>query len=679
MTAIGGIIRTDGHAVGCDFAGAMRRGLEIYGRDTWDEWRYGANGAEARGANGADVGSTSAGAGGAVGASGASGILMRALLRTLPEDVHDRQPLWHAPSGTALVFDGRIDNREEMARALDVPAGGLASMADSDVAMRAVLAWDTAAAERLRGAFAFACWQPARRRLWLARDAMGHRPLFWHRSGGLLAFASMPAGLLALPGMSHELDELQVARMLMLVMHSGSQSIYCEIQRVEAGCMAEIAYGSGSGSGDVRVHRFHALDPNRELRLVRDDDYVEAFREVLDRAVARCLRSNGPIASQLSSGYDSSTVTAVAAQLLAARGERLTAYTAVPRPGFGGPVAKGREADESIAAAALVARLPNVDHVRISGWGRSVLESTRRASQLLGRPVRNPCNQLWMDAISEDAAARGAKVMLTGQCGNATISLQGRQLLQVLFAQGRFVSWWRECSAMRRRPSWISLLKQSVRPLVPDWLLRMRDPEMSGGRMRPPAWSAICPKLYAKWHARGELEGMRIHSRALRRKGVRMDVIRMLERIEMGEYSAASNARGLDLRDPTKDQDLVEFCVSVPLEQLWRGGTNRWLLRRAMAGVLPPQILECPAKGIQAADWFEHLTAELPQLRAEVARLRRSAATRYLDLDALQSAADDWPQERWTDQEVITKWHYMLSRGLAVGMFTCDPLEAFQA
>ena len=669
MTAIGGIISTDGSALPDDLAAALRRGLEVYGRDAWDEWRHGAR---TGGMTGVDVGGASAGASGA---GGASGILSRALLRTLPEDVHDRQPLWHAPSGTALVFDGRIDNRDELARALDVPAADLASMADSDLALCAVLAWDTAAAERLRGAFAFACWQPVRRRLWLARDAMGHRPLFWHQSAGMIAFASMPAGLLALPGVSHELDELQVARVLMLTMHSSPQSIHRAVQCVEAGRIVEIAYGGGGGSkgdgiGDVRVRRFHALDPQRELRLARDDDYVDAFREVLDRAVARCLRSCGPVASQLSSGYDSSTVTATAARLLAARGERLTAYTAVPRLGFSGPVVKGREADESVAAAALVARLTNVDHVRISGWGRSVLESARRGGALLGYPVRNPCNQPWMNAIAEDAAARGAKVMLTGQCGNATISRTGGQLFQVLFAQGRLVSWWRECSAMRRRTSWLSLIRQSVQPMVPLWLLRMRDPGVSGGNAMPPEWSPICPALYAKWRARGELEGLRIHSRARSGAEVRADAIRMLERIELGEHSAVSNVHGVDLRDPTKDQDLVEFCVSVPLEQLGRGGTNRWLLRRAMAGVLPPEILDCPAKGIQAADWFEYLTAELPQLRAEVAAMHRSPLVKCLvNVDALDAAVRDWPHGGWTDPAVIRERHYRLTRGLSVGMF----------
>ena len=640
MTAIAGIIAQDPARLAPESLGGWRDALRQYGRDAWDEWRH------------------------------PGGVLARALLRTLPEDVHDRQPLWHEPSGTALVFDGRIDNRDEIAAALGMPPAECAQLADSALALRAALKWDTGAAERLRGAFAVACWQPARRRLWLARDAMGHRPLFWHQSDDLIAFASMPPALRALPFVPRTLDELEVARMLMLEMHAGAQSVHSAIQRAEPGRVVEFTDGA------VRVHRFHALDSTRELRLARDEDYVDAFREALDRAVTRCLRSCGPVASQLSSGYDSSTVTAVAARLLAARGERLTAYTAVPREGFAGPVPKGREADESIAAAALVARLPNVDHIRIRGAGRSVLGCAREGARLMGRPLRNPTNTPWMFAIADDAAARGAKVVLTGQCGNATISLTGGQLMQVLLAQGRLGDWWCEAAAARQRNGrsmlrgWVGILRSSMQPLMPEWVARWRQRRHLGSDVTPPSWSPIEPSLYARWRREGELEGIRLQGRSRSAQQVRAHVIDMLDGIEMGEHTAVSNAVGVDLRDPTKDQDLVEFCVSVPLEQLCRGGQTRWLLRRAMAGVLPPEIIDCKSKGYQSADWFEQVGAELPQWREEVAALAHCAAARhFIDVDGLEKSLQNWPTGGWETFAVNQEFHYRLIRGTAVGMF----------
>ena len=657
MTAIAGIVAADSNVIGPDHVSALRAAIEVYGRDAWDEWRH-----------------TGAG-----GAGGVGGVLVRALLRTLPEDVHDRQPLWHEPSGTALVFDGRLDNRDELVRALGIVAGELASLADSEVALRAAIAWDTLAAERLRGAFAVACWQPARRRLWLARDAMGHRPLFWHQSPGMIAFASMTPALLALPCVSRKLDELSVAQFLMLEMPSGAQTLFRDIKRVEAGRIVEIVDGA------VRVRRFHALDPRRELHLARDEDYLDAFREVLERAVARCLRSCGPVASYLSSGYDSSTITAVTARLLAASGQRLTAYTSVPRLGFAGPVPKGREADESVAAAALVARLPNVDHVIIRAASRSMMEDCRAQARLLGRPVRNPSNTPWMLAIEEDAAARGAKVLLTGQWGNATISLTGRWLPTVLLRQGRWIAWWREARGIdghRSLPGVAGSLKQSVAPLLPAWAMRALDLTRGRGARprdddrRPPDWSPINPSLYSHWHRQGAFEGLNVYPRSWTPTGVREHLIRTLEGNELGDHCVASNASGLDLRDPTKDQDLVEFCTAVPLEQLYRGGQTRWLLRRAMAGVLPPEIMDCKAKGLQVADWFEIVGAELPQIRAEVAAMGASEGVRrFVDVEGLDRSSSLWPRGGWDGLGVTSEFHYRLTRGVIAGMFVRDWLR----
>jgi asparagine synthase (glutamine-hydrolysing) len=205
---------------------------------------------------------------------------------------------------------------------------------------------------------------------------------------------------------------------------------------------------------------------------------------------------------------------------------------------------------------------------------------------------------------------------------------------------------------------------------LPLWVMNLRDKGMVGGDTSPPDWSPICPELYAKWSATGALEGLNVHSRARTPAGARREAIRMIERFELADFAAVTNVCGLDLRDPTKDRDLVEFCVSVPLEQLSRGGTGRWLLRRAMSGVLPPEILECRAKGIQSADWFEHLTSELPKIRAEVTALAESAAVRrFVHIEALRTSVEQWPSGNWTDQALVRTHHYRLTRGTAVGMF----------
>jgi asparagine synthetase B (glutamine-hydrolysing) len=125
---------------------------------------------------------------------------LRTLLRITPEDSLDHQPLWHAERRTLCLFDGRLDNREELAQALGIAPAELRLMADSAVALHACLRWDTECVDRLLGDFALAYWQPQARRLWLARDPLGTRPLYWHRNAAGFAFATLPKALFAIPG-----------------------------------------------------------------------------------------------------------------------------------------------------------------------------------------------------------------------------------------------------------------------------------------------------------------------------------------------------------------------------------------------------------------------------------------------------------------------------------------------
>jgi asparagine synthase (glutamine-hydrolysing) len=95
-----------------------------------------------------------------------------------------------------------------------------------------------------------------------------------------------------------------------------------------------------------------------------------------------------------------------------------------------------------------------------------------------------------------------------------------------------------------------------------------------------------------------------------------------------------------------------------------------------MAGVLPPEIMDCTRKGLQAADWFEYLNAELPQMRAELEQLRGCPpVARYVNLDAIERCMHDWPSGGWTEPQVIRRWHLMLTRGIGVGMFIREAIS----
>jgi asparagine synthase (glutamine-hydrolysing) len=148
----------------------------------------------------------------------------------------------------------------------------------------------------------------------------------------------------------------------------------------------------------------------------------------------------------------------------------------------------------------------------------------------------------------------------------------------------------------------------------------------------------------------------------------RMWVIRRGDR---GQFQKGVLAQwGIDMRDPTADRRLFEFCLSVPTDQFMRDGVPRALARRALADRLPDVVLDCPLKGLQAADWHEGLTAARDEVAAEVERLAACApAATALDTERMRHLVSNWPSSDWDRHDVTEPYRSALLRGIAVGHF----------
>lgn len=324
-----------------------------------------------------------------------------------PEDRGEAQPTRAA--GWVLAFDGRLDNRADLARALDLRAQGLT---DSALILAALSRWGAAAPRHFIGPFAIAAWDQQAERLLLARDAMGERPLFVHRSDRRLAFATTPAALLALPEVSTALDEMSLTGFLTQKPSAPGQTFFRDIAQIPA---AECWQWDGR---HLTTERFWTPPPKARLRR---REAVEAAREALDTAVAACLRCDGPVASTASAGLDSSGVAATAARLLAP--EPVTAFTAVPHPGLSWPQTPQRIYDERPAVAALAAMHPNLTAQFVPGPDPAATQMTSQARfAALFMPIRNVVNWEWHAQVNTAAEAMGARALLQGGGGNFFLS-----------------------------------------------------------------------------------------------------------------------------------------------------------------------------------------------------------------------------------------------------------------
>ena len=581
------------------------------------------------------------------------------LLRTTPEDAFELQPLV-LPNEAWLVADARIDNRADLASALDLESTHLPTTPDSLFVLRAWQRWGEDCVQHLTGSFAFAVWQPRRERFVLARDHSGDRPLYFRKTPNSFLFATSARAIRQSPGVSSELDDQQLARDLV-----GLPPEYPKTRFREIGMLAPGHYLTVDRSSvqHLRHWRIFSLP---ETRFHRDEDYASRFREIFDQAVGCRLRTTGAVASELSAGLDSAAVTATAAHLLGATGNRLTAYTAVPRPEFRSPAPAGFIVDEGPFAAEVAALYPNIRHVRVDSTNSDMLRELARIFPLLDLPHAAALNSVWSNLILDHAAASGVTVMLSGALGNFAASYTGGDLLRTLSTRRRFLQTARTAWRMRRMgiSSGRNAASQTIFAVLPWPLRRTLDPLIRGTHLR---WSALRADSASRNSLLDDLRRSLFTQSSL--------LPRLMEGQfqlnQYGDYNAATLAGWrIDVRDPTSDRRVFEFCASIPPEQFIVGNQGRSLIRRAMRERLPESTLTRTQQGIQAADFYESLTPIRAHLAAELALLKQSpGARRLIDLDLLHSALEHWPATAAEAARQAGSYQSAIPRGFAVGYF----------
>jgi len=587
------------------------------------------------------------------------------LLRLLPEDTCDSQPLSLRGEKGWLVADARVDNREALARSLGISAEVARGMADSAFVLEAWEAWGEDCLNHLVGSFCFAVWQPGRRRLFLARDHAGERPLYFQHKNNLFAFASMPKALLTLPqdGPFHEdtvLDEEMVALHLAILPLPDGRTLFRDLHALPHGHCLSI-----TPEGLTQRQYWHPGNTPR-LRLRSDADYLEAFRDCFDEAVRCRLRTTGAIGTELSGGLDSSSVTATAARLLAEQGSGLVAFTHVPRTGFQVPNVEDRFGDEGPYAAQVAALYPNIEHVLVPNGQVPLLDSVSRHVVNDDQPVFNPTNNVWTDSILDQARNRGITAMLTGRIGNGTISYDGFLSLADLFRSGHWLKLAKITLALRKN-QFVTLRNVggiTVLPLLPLWVQRRLAPRVGAFDLE---YCAVNPELARQT----DLLNRACTAFNFQAYDVRSELNALFLASDFGNENAGYMAGWhLEMRDPTGDKRIFEFIHSLPIDQFVRDGWMRSLIRRAMKGRLPEATLQRYARGLQAADWNESMADALPAIREELRLLERSPlARRVLDLPRLRKLVASWPNTGFQTREVLESYHYALSRALGMGAF----------
>jgi asparagine synthase (glutamine-hydrolysing) len=592
----------------------------------------------------------------------------------IPETRWEQLPYHDVAAGLLITADAIIDNREELFERLGIPNPQRKEWPDSLLILKAYQCWGEDCPGYLTGDFAFAIWDETKQRLFCARDQVGKTTFYYYHTPSTLAFATLLKPLWAAAEFAGKLSEAWLADYLanptVISQVDPELTPYENIRMLLPGHTLTLT------ENGLKIKAYWRIEPGSELRLKSDGEYEEAFREVFFEAVRCRLRSNRPLGVFLSGGLDSSSIACIAARFLQSQGKSLKGFTAVPMEGYQDWTASRALADETPYVEAISQHAGNIQTVYGRATGRHALNTTDRISAILEQPYKYFANAVWIDDLLEIASGQhGVGLMLNGQSGNGTISWGVPELYFNSLLRGfKWFDFWREISVWgeAHERTTFSLVAQAALSLLPAtayrgwrWLRGQTNPLREN--------SAINPQLAKKWgfpkrfyQFGGEPYGLPYHDTFAPRAV--MNCHQMFNQVAVLEKKM-SLAHQLAIRDPSRDKRVIEFCLRVPDSQYVRDGQDRFLLRRAMQGMLPDKVrLNSTVRGKQGVDWLQRLEPHWSEVECELKTLfTKPEIQYYFDVPRLQGILDRVAREN--DFSVPQPYHKLLINALIAGRY----------
>jgi asparagine synthase (glutamine-hydrolysing) len=539
---------------------------------------------------------------------------------TTPQEVGERQPLVLEALPFRIVLDGRLDNRPELFSKLNISLPEGNRMSDAELMLRAYTYWGEKCLEHFIGDFAFVILDENRGQLFCGRDALGERTLFYGWYGKRLVVASEPWAIVGLDHAAPSLNESALAYLFARRASNGGETLFENVyELLPAHGMKVTAEGS-------RIWRYWQPDPSNRVRHSSDEEYAEEFRSILEQSVRSRMRSVTPVGVLMSGGLDSGSVACLAARDLAP--EPLTTISYV--------FDELKDADERIYIDAIKQRW-NTRSIQFLADGFWPLKNWPSWPQNPNQPDVNPFWIFAEQALSY-AQKEGISVLLTGDSGDELYyDNAGIDWAAELLSQGRFRElvhelWINIRIWGLRRTLARGFIQRAARKLVdrfpggrslhrksapPPWLTTLSCELIGRNQRQPTNLAEQHSSLMGEYVARGYLTASFLASR----------------------YK-------VEFRRPYRDRRLVEYVLAIPPSQLYFHGLNKYILRKAMQGILPDTLTNRTDKTFFNSVFLRGMKREKTLIQTYIQN--PAAAWRKL-------VRPDW---------ISQKWNIMLKDGL---------------
>jgi asparagine synthase (glutamine-hydrolysing) len=498
------------------------------------------------------------------------------------------QPVHNEDATVWAVFNGEIYNYRSLRNDLVARGHRFYTESDTEVIVHLYEERGALCVEAMRGMFAFAVWDERRQSLLLARDRLGVKPLYYAEVAGRLVFASEIKSMLQLPDVQAELNWESVSHLFTFLATPPRESILKGIHKLEPGHILMASPHNG-----LRTQRYWgiAFEPEHGRS---EDEYVEALREKLTESVALRMVSDVPVGAFLSGGIDSSTVVATMSRLSS---EPVRTFSI----GF------NDEAYDERPFARLVA-----DHFGTRHYERvldpDALGVLEDLTWYLDEPFGDP-SAIPTYFVSK-LAAEHVKVVLSGDGGDELFAGYDRyrvaaheRVLDRLPSPARKVigsigallpegmrgrNWLNHValSGLARYLDTVTLFRHEQRR-------RLFRPEIYKQMAHYDPWQALADRLPARqsdWLATFQYIDLTSY--------LPLDILTKVDRMSM--------AHSIEAREPLLDHTLVELAARLPLGLRFDGQTTKYLLKKALRGLLPDAIIDRPKRGfaVPLGRWF---------------------------------------------------------------------------
>lgn len=531
--------------------------------------------------------------------------------------VTGEQPVFSEDKSIAAILNGEIYNYRELREDLEKRGHSFRSASDTEVLPHLYEEYGQEMVQHLNGMFAFALWDSKRRRLFIARDRFGEKPLYWGVFDNLLLFASEPKVLLAHPAVKPALNLQALRQYLSFDYVPAPLSIYQGVSKLSA------AHTLTLQDGCIDIEPYWSLSYRTKEPIPTEDEAAQQLVELLADSVRMRLVSDVPLGVLLSGGVDSSTIAALAVKL-----------SSEPVKTFSISFAESSFDESSYARG--VAKFLGTDHHEERLSANLAANLVGEIGSWVDEPFSDP--SLVPTYLLSRFTRRHVTVALGGDGGDELFAgypmYQGHRLAEVYNRIPRFLR------AMLIEPM-VHLLPVKTKNLSFDYkALRFITGTKYEPVVRHHVWfgsftpeeqrQVLTPEVLRETDGDTYADARRMINECDAE-----DVVEQMQNLDVRLYLAediltkvdrASMAISLEVRAPFLDPRVAEFAASLPAHYKLRGGKTKYILKRAVADLVPPFVTRRSKKGfgVPVAEWLKGKLRPLARDLLSPERVRRA-------------------------------------------------------